>query len=131
MSGEYHRFEAEPWLREAYVPHGDVDMRDISDRFLDEGFVRKREVLELERILDKAFEMDKCSFLRNPFQPVQVKLRRGVLETFPWLISALWGIVAEYAPAEYLQFAVSWHVCDLYRYSATSLMYGLSFPNTN
>jgi hypothetical protein len=90
-------------LREAYVPHRDVELREISDR---EAYY-KREVLEVERILEQAFEMideyRRSRFpLRNPFLPVQVKLRRGVLETFPWLINALWGVVAEYAPADQL-----------------------------
>jgi hypothetical protein len=98
-----HSIEAEPWLREAYVPHRDLDMSEISGR---EAYSeRTEEVLEVECILERAFNIGYLC-LRNPFLPVQVKLRRGVLETFPWLISPLWGLVAQYAPAEQLKFQV-------------------------
>ena len=86
---------------EAYAPHRDVNLSEISNRL---GF--EREVLEVECILEKAFDMMDISLFRNPFLPVQVKLRFGVLETFSWLISPLWNLVAQYAPAEPLEFVV-------------------------
>ena len=97
-----HSIEAEPWLREAYVPHLDIKFPEISAREVN----FEREVLEVEGILEKAFSIMHFSFARNPFLPVQVNLRHGVLQTFPWLLSPLWCIVAQYAPAEQLQYPV-------------------------
>ncbi len=86
------------------MPHRDLDLSEISARYTYDG----REVLEVELILDQVLDdtRSRISFFRNPFLPVQVNLRHGVLETFPWLISPLWGLVAQYAPAEQLKFEV-------------------------